>query len=177
MQVGLVARKRAIEAEASGIAHTVDGELRDRFLGALPYELTGDQRAAIDAIAADMAKPVPMHRLLQGEVGSGKTLVAITALLMAVQGGYQGALMAPTEVLAEQLYSVASSMLAGARGAERGNAARGAAGDGRAAHQPRRRGRPPPDRGRASRRATSTSSSAPTRCSTATRRSRSSVSR
>src|SRR6185295_1598709 len=112
MQVGLVARKRAIEAEASGIAHTVDGELRDRFLGALPYELTGDQRAAIDAIAADMARPVPMHRLLQGEVGSGKTLVAITALLMAVQGGYQGALMAPTEVLAEQLYSVASSMLA-----------------------------------------------------------------
>src|SRR6478735_9284274 len=111
MQVGLVARKRAIEADESGIAHTVDGELRDRFLGALPYELTGDQRAAIDAIAADMARPVPMHRLLQGEVGSGKTLVAITALLMAVQGGYQGALMAPTEVLAEQLYSVASSML------------------------------------------------------------------
>jgi ATP-dependent DNA helicase RecG len=111
MQVGLVARKRAIEAEASGIAHAVDGALLDRFLGALPYELTGDQRTAIDAIAADMAKPVPMHRLLQGEVGSGKTLVAITALLMAVQGGYQGALMAPTEVLAEQLYSVASSML------------------------------------------------------------------
>ncbi len=112
MQVGLVARKRAIEADESGIAHTVDGELRDRFLSSLPYELTGDQRTAIDAIAADMARPVPMHRLLQGEVGSGKTLVAITALLMAVQGGYQGALMAPTEVLAEQLYSVASSMLA-----------------------------------------------------------------
>jgi ATP-dependent DNA helicase RecG len=111
MQVGLVARKRAIEADASGIAHTVDGELRDRFLAALPYELTGDQRRAIDAIAADMARPVPMHRLLQGEVGSGKTLVAITALLIAVQGGYQGALMAPTEVLAEQLFSVASSML------------------------------------------------------------------
>ena len=111
MQVGLVARKRAIEADASGIAHTVDGALRTRFLGALPYELTGDQRGAIDVIAADMARPVPMHRLLQGEVGSGKTLVAITALLMAVQGGYQGALMAPTEVLAEQLYSVASSML------------------------------------------------------------------
>jgi ATP-dependent DNA helicase RecG len=111
MQVGLVARKRAIEAAESGIAHTVDGELLGRFFDALPFDLTGDQRAAIDAIAADMAKPVPMHRLLQGEVGSGKTLVAISALLMAVQGGYQGALMAPTEVLAEQLFSVTSSML------------------------------------------------------------------
>jgi ATP-dependent DNA helicase RecG len=111
MQVGLVARKRAIEAEASGIAHQVDGELVHRFLDALPFELTGDQHAAIDAITADMASTVPMHRLLQGEVGSGKTLVAITALLMAVQGGYQGALMAPTEVLAEQLYAVATSTL------------------------------------------------------------------
>ncbi|MEP6625883.1 MAG: ATP-dependent DNA helicase RecG [Acidimicrobiia bacterium] len=111
MQVGLVARKRAIEAEASGIAHTVDGELVDRFLGALPFLLTGDQEAAIAAIRADMARPIPMHRLLQGEVGSGKTLVAITALLMAVQGGYQGALMAPTEVLAEQLHAVATATL------------------------------------------------------------------
>jgi ATP-dependent DNA helicase RecG len=111
MQVGLVARKRAIEADESGIAHTVDGELTRRFLTSLPYELTGDQREAIAAVAADLARPVPMHRLLQGEVGSGKTLVAITALLMAVQGGYQGALMAPTEVLAEQLHSVATTML------------------------------------------------------------------
>ncbi len=113
MQVGLVARKRAIEAEETGIAHVVEGELVTRFLGTLPFALTGDQRRAIDAIAADMARPAPMHRLLQGEVGSGKTLVAITALLMAVQGGYQGALMAPTEVLAEQLHAVASSTLAG----------------------------------------------------------------
>ncbi len=111
MQVGLVARKRAIEAAATGIAHQVDGELVDRFLGALPFALTGDQRDAIATIAADMASPVPMHRLLQGEVGSGKTLVAITALLMAVQGGYQGALMAPTEVLAEQLHAVATATL------------------------------------------------------------------
>jgi ATP-dependent DNA helicase RecG len=111
MQIGLVARKRAIEADASGIAHTVDGALVRRFLDGLPFELTGDQRGALDAIAADMARPVPMHRLLQGEVGSGKTLVAVVALLTAVEGGYQGALMAPTEVLAEQLYSVASTML------------------------------------------------------------------
>ena len=112
MQVGLVARKRAIEADASGIAHNVEGELVRRFLDALPFSLTGDQQTAIDVISADMERPVPMHRLLQGEVGSGKTLVAITALLMAVQGGYQGALMAPTEVLAEQLYAVATSTLA-----------------------------------------------------------------
>ena len=111
MQVGLVARKRAIEAEESGIAHTVDGALVDRFLAALPFALTGDQVEAIAAIRADMARPVPMHRLLQGEVGSGKTLVAITALLTAVQGGYQGALMAPTEVLAEQLHAVATQTL------------------------------------------------------------------
>jgi ATP-dependent DNA helicase RecG len=112
MQVGLVARKRAIEADESGIAHTVDGPLVERFLASLPYTLTGDQQRAIEAIRADLARPVPMHRLLQGEVGSGKTLVAITALLTAVQGGYQGALMAPTEVLAEQLYAVAQSTLA-----------------------------------------------------------------
>ncbi|MGZ6899575.1 MAG: ATP-dependent DNA helicase RecG [Acidimicrobiia bacterium] len=112
MQVGLVARKRAIEAEESGISHVVDGELVDRFLAALPYALTGDQETALAAIRTDLARPVPMHRLLQGEVGSGKTVVAVTALLMAVQGGYQGALMAPTEVLAEQLYSVATATLA-----------------------------------------------------------------
>jgi ATP-dependent DNA helicase RecG len=68
----------------------------------LPFPLTDDQATAIAQILHDMAKPAPMHRLLQGEVGSGKTIVALTALLAAVQGGYQGAFMAPTEVLAEQ---------------------------------------------------------------------------
>jgi ATP-dependent DNA helicase RecG len=111
MQVGLVARKRALEAEQRGIRHQVGGPLVARFHAALPFALTGDQQRAIDAITADLAGPVPMHRLLQGEVGSGKTLVAMTALLTAVEGGYQGALMAPTEVLAEQLYSVARSTL------------------------------------------------------------------
>src|SRR4051812_21327616 len=102
MQLALVARKRALAAEATGIVHAVDGELVPAFHAALPFPLTGDQAAAIAQIADDMAKPAPMHRLLQGEVGSGKTVVALTALLMAVQGGYQGAFMAPTEVLAEQ---------------------------------------------------------------------------
>ncbi len=102
MQVALVARKRAIERTAQGIRHRVDGPLVPAFHDRLPFPLTGDQRAAIDTITADLASPLPMHRLLQGEVGSGKTVVALTALLTAVQGGYQGAFMAPTEVLAEQ---------------------------------------------------------------------------
>jgi ATP-dependent DNA helicase RecG len=102
LQLALVMRKRAIERESKGIRHTVNGELVRRFHTELPFALTGAQRRAIDEIAADLAGPHPMHRLLQGDVGSGKTLVAVTALLMAVQGGYQGAFMAPTEVLAEQ---------------------------------------------------------------------------
>ncbi|MDP9333445.1 MAG: ATP-dependent DNA helicase RecG, partial [Actinomycetota bacterium] len=104
MQVGLVARKRAFEAEESGIRHRVDGPLVDAFVAGLPFELTGDQRRALDEITHDLAGPAPMHRLLQGDVGSGKTVVALAALLVAVQGGYQGAFMAPTEVLAEQHY-------------------------------------------------------------------------
>jgi ATP-dependent DNA helicase RecG len=102
MQVGLVARKRAIEREGGGIEHVVDGPLVDAFHARLPFPLTAGQARAIAEIAHDLAAPVPMHRLLQGEVGSGKTVVALTALLVAVQGGHQGAFMAPTEVLAEQ---------------------------------------------------------------------------
>ena len=102
MQVHLVARKRALEAEQRGTAHVTDGPLRRAFHDGLPFELTGDQRRAIERIDADLARPAPMHRLLQGDVGAGKTIVALHALLVAVQGGHQGALMAPTEVLAEQ---------------------------------------------------------------------------
>src|SRR5207253_4750290 len=98
----LVMRKRAVERESKGIRHQVDGQLVPRFHRALPFPLTGAQRRAIGEIGADLAGPRPMHRLLQGDVGSGKTVVAVSALLMGVQGGYQGALMAPTEVLAEQ---------------------------------------------------------------------------
>ncbi len=113
MQVGLVARKRAFEAEQSGIRHNVDGSLVDAFVAQLPFELTGDQQRALDEITHDLAGPAPMHRLLQGDVGSGKTVVALAALLVAVQGGYQGAFMAPTEVLAEQHYLGSVRMLDG----------------------------------------------------------------
>jgi ATP-dependent DNA helicase RecG len=102
VQLALVQRKRHIERTTQGIAHRVDGPLVDAFLARLPFDLTDDQRAAINEIERDLAAAHPMHRLLQGDVGSGKTVVAVSTLLVAVQGGYQGAFMAPTEVLAEQ---------------------------------------------------------------------------
>src|SRR5207244_12021523 len=79
-----------------------DGEWVRRFIERVPFPWTDARQAAIGEIARDLAGPHPMHRLLQGDVGSGKTVVAVSAMLTAVQGGYQGALMAPTEVLAEQ---------------------------------------------------------------------------
>src|SRR5207245_1870212 len=81
LQVTLVSRKRALERDAKGIRHTIDGELVGRFHAALPFELTRAQRKAIAEIGEDMAGPHPMHRLLQGDVGSGKTVVAVSALL------------------------------------------------------------------------------------------------
>jgi ATP-dependent DNA helicase RecG len=102
VQLALVQRKRHIERTTQGIAHRVDGPLLDAFVARLPFELTDDQSAAVEEIGRDLAAPHPMHRLLQGDVGSGKTVVAVSTLLVAVQGGYQGAFMAPTEVLAEQ---------------------------------------------------------------------------
>jgi ATP-dependent DNA helicase RecG len=102
VQLALVERKRHIERTTRGIAHGRPGALVERFWQHLPFERTPDQRKAVDEIADDLAKPYPMHRLLQGDVGSGKTVVAVAALLVAVEGGRQGAFMAPTEVLAEQ---------------------------------------------------------------------------
>jgi ATP-dependent DNA helicase RecG len=113
LQMILVMRKRAVEQDAIGIRHQVDGELVRRFRKGLPFSLTAAQEGAIAEISADMAGPHPMHRLLQGDVGSGKTVVAVAALLTAVEGGHQGALMAPTEVLAEQHHAGVSALLEG----------------------------------------------------------------
>jgi ATP-dependent DNA helicase RecG len=113
MQLGLVARKRAIEREGGGIRHVCDGPLVQAFHAQLPFALTKGQQRAIDDAFRDLASPAPMHRLLQGEVGSGKTVVALTALLVAVQGGHQGAFMAPTEVLAEQHALTVRALLEG----------------------------------------------------------------
>ncbi|HET7488955.1 MAG TPA: ATP-dependent DNA helicase RecG [Acidimicrobiales bacterium] len=113
LQVALVLRKRAVERASKGIRHVVDGELVRRFHRSLPFALTDAQSRAWTDIAGDLAGPHPMHRLLQGDVGAGKTVVAVTALLAAVQGGHQGALMAPTEVLAEQHYLSVRDLLGG----------------------------------------------------------------
>src|SRR4051794_3922409 len=113
VQLVLVLRKRRLEQEAAGYRHDVGGELVRRFHAGLPFVLTGAQRRTIAEIEADLAGPHPMHRLLQGDVGSGKTVVAVSALLAAVQGGHQGALMAPTEVLAEQHAASVRALLDG----------------------------------------------------------------
>ena len=113
VQLALVMRKRAMERDAVGIRHETGGELVRRFHAALSFPLTAAQRRVIAEIDADLAAPHPMHRLLQGDVGSGKTVVAVTALLAAVQGGHQGALMAPTEVLAEQHVAGVQRLLEG----------------------------------------------------------------
>ncbi len=102
MQVALVRRKRLLETTQRGVAHRSGGALMAAFAASLPFALTAAQGRAIAEITADLTQPVPMHRLLQGDVGSGKTLVAVAAMLTAVDGGHQAALMAPTEVLAEQ---------------------------------------------------------------------------
>ncbi len=95
-----------------GVAITGTGELTARFREQFPWELTGGQEQALASISADMAAPTPMHRLLQGEVGSGKTVVVVLALLAAVEDGHQGAVMAPTEVLATQHYLGTERLLA-----------------------------------------------------------------
>jgi ATP-dependent DNA helicase RecG len=123
LQLALVLRRRATERAAVAIRHQVSpaelevrGEaatLVERFVSSLPFELTGAQRRALAEIFDDMAGPLPMHRLLQGDVGSGKTVVAVATMVAAVQSGHQAALMAPTEVLAEQHVLGVRSLLQG----------------------------------------------------------------
>ncbi|MGH1502610.1 MAG: ATP-dependent DNA helicase RecG [Acidimicrobiales bacterium] len=113
MQLALVLRKRAIEATEVGVVHRVDGPSIGRLREGLPFPLTGAQERAIDEILRDLERRVPMHRLLQGDVGAGKTLVAVATMLAGIDGGHQAALMAPTEVLAEQHHAGISRLLAG----------------------------------------------------------------
>jgi ATP-dependent DNA helicase RecG len=102
----LIAARRAESSVRTGAAHCGRGELLEKFLRLLPFELTGAQSRVIAEIQRDLAANHPMNRLLQGDVGSGKTVVAIAAILLAIEAGYQGAFMAPTQILAEQHYAV-----------------------------------------------------------------------
>src|SRR5437667_8323138 len=102
----LIASRRFESSARAGQAHCGPGALLDKFLKGLPFELTAAQRKVISEIRRDLAASYPMNRLLQGDVGSGKTVVAIAAMLLAVEAGYQAAFMAPTQILAEQHYEV-----------------------------------------------------------------------
>jgi ATP-dependent DNA helicase RecG len=101
IQIGVLQRKRLWQQEM-GYAFTINEEVHAELLHLLPFQLTTAQQQAISEIFADLRRPSPMARLLQGDVGSGKTVVAAAALLQAIANGFQGALMAPTEILAEQ---------------------------------------------------------------------------
>jgi ATP-dependent DNA helicase RecG len=106
-------RRRARRRAASGAAALRDpATLTRRWLDALPFELTGDQRAALAALSGDLEQDRPMQRLLMGEVGSGKTVLALWAMLRAVEHGHQAALMAPTETLAEQHFATVQRLMA-----------------------------------------------------------------
>jgi ATP-dependent DNA helicase RecG len=104
LQLVLLRQKAAAAASPRAVHYGNAAELVARFHQSLPFALTAAQRRVIAEIARDLAKPHPMNRLLQGDVASGKTVVAATSLLQCVGGGAQGALMAPTEILAEQHY-------------------------------------------------------------------------
>ncbi len=103
-QCGLVLRKRRASAEMKPRPVIITDEMRESARKVLPFRLTGDQKKVIAEIVGDMKRPHPMNRLLQGDVGSGKTIVALMAALVAMENGFQVAFMAPTEILAEQHY-------------------------------------------------------------------------
>ncbi|AZN42065.1 ATP-dependent DNA helicase RecG [Paenibacillus albus] len=112
-QLKLQAYRTINRKRQDGVAHVVDGESIRVFVRTLPFELTDSQKKVVNEILIDMRNPSCMNRLLQGDVGSGKTVVAAIALFAAVKAGHQGALMVPTEILAEQHYRSLQKLLGG----------------------------------------------------------------
>src|SRR5256885_9325130 len=102
----VIGSRRNEAVQRTGRQHAGEGALLEKFLRGLPFDLTTAQERVIAEVRRDLASPHPMNRLLQGDVGSGKTVVAIAAMLLAVESGSQAALMAPTQILAEQHYAV-----------------------------------------------------------------------
>ncbi len=114
-QTGQLLRRRASESERKGVPVRVDDRVRAAAREVLPFKLTGGQKQALKEIVEDMQRPWPMNRLLQGDVGSGKTIVALIAALVAMENGLQVAFMAPTEILAEQHFLTIRQLLARSR--------------------------------------------------------------
>lgn len=112
VQLGLLLRKASVAREA-GIGFEPPGALVESLLGSLPFELTRAQKRVLREIGDDMEAPRPMHRLLQGDVGSGKTVIAVAAALRAIEAGHQAVLMAPTELLAEQHWRTVQQVAGG----------------------------------------------------------------
>ncbi len=110
LELGLELKRRKMRAQ-TGIAFQINDRVRDAIKRILPFHPTAAQKRVLKEIAADMAEPAPMRRLLQGDVGSGKTIVAFEAAVIAIENGYQVALMAPTEILATQHYLSARHIL------------------------------------------------------------------
>ena len=111
IQCGLLALKKRTAEEQEGIAHGPNGALVERVRAALPFALTDDQEKVWAEITCDMESLLPMRRLVQGDVGSGKTAIALLALVKTVESGHQGAMMAPTEILARQHYDYLRELL------------------------------------------------------------------
>lgn len=113
VQLGALQRRAVWEKKEKAPAHSIlkFKESIDTFIKSLPFTLTNSQEKALNEIFADMSETIPMNRLLEGDVGSGKTVVAAAALYITVLNGYQGVLMAPTEILANQHYSAINNML------------------------------------------------------------------
>src|SRR5215470_11411233 len=110
VELGLEFRRRQMKAQ-TGISFRLDDKVREAIKKILPFHPTAAQKKVLKEIATDMEKPYPMRRLLQGDVGSGKTIVAFEAAIIAIENGYQAALMAPTEILAQQHYFSARRIL------------------------------------------------------------------
>jgi len=111
-QVGLGLRRRSAATERKPVVPAIDDRVRAAARAVLPFSLTAGQRLALKDVVGDMARPAPMHRLLQGDVGAGKTIVALLAAVVAMENGLQAAFMAPTEILAEQHYLTIRQLLA-----------------------------------------------------------------
>jgi ATP-dependent DNA helicase RecG len=111
LELGVAFRKHRVESQEAGVAHAPEPALAEAFVEGLPFELTAGQRRAMAAIGEAMVRPRPMNTLLQGDVGSGKTVVALHAAMVAIGNGHQAAIMAPTEVLAGQHHRKVAELL------------------------------------------------------------------